>query len=717
MKKSRNKISDRFGLGNMAFGHVSKVLFILGIVVHVRLVHGGGSTDQLSVSAKGAAAFVEEFAAKHIGTSSPGMSVAIVKNGKTLYAGGFGMAEMGGNIPMHARSLVRVGSLSKLFTTTAVLQLRDSGKLKSLDEKIENLLPGTLPKVSQDMGVSGSLTLRQILTHTAGLEDKILGSLVSKSKLSVANNGTSFLEHFPRAIRNPGGVPAESNHAFALLGHLITTLSEQEFDDFVQEHIFSPLQMKHSTHRVYDPNDPVAQLLAEGGDQSDTNQLNMAVGYSKESISSFSRSPDMFSSMAPSGGLVTTASDMAEYLKMILSKGENGGRILSSNSVKEMCDTHVRAFPGASSGKNGDGIALTWYEQSYSNGMRVLQHFGEIPGFASLAAIIPLEKLGVFVAFNVNDNSLRQTFLNDFVTRFSASDKSKRPAVAPVNVGDLNSYVGSYRPTRSSYSSFEYALSLPNQLLVSVSPSGQLTLQVTTLMSSAFSPPTFELVPVSNINAPSREPVQRAGPVVVFSVISKEASNTPQSLKYVAFLPGGTEATSPAHYMVTNVLGLGTASYEPIKYYGSFEFVVQAAKASHITFAAFLALWMLLGLFRAIFSGSGKPREGPPPARLENIAAFTCISFLGFSGLLALGVWKNGGFSEILAHPRLPSSLRIIFFGSFLCQISTVSLVANIIQEGRRHSIITTLATIIVGAAAIVTTVIHYELRFWIMNV
>jgi CubicO group peptidase (beta-lactamase class C family) len=179
-----------------------------------------------------------------------GAVVVVVKNGETVLAKGYGYSDVAAHIPVDPEhTLFRPGSTSKLFTWTAVMQLVEQGKL-DLDRDVNAYLDFRLP----DRGAP--ITLRNIMTHTAGFEEKVK-DLIADDPARLVPLRTYVAEGIPARIFKAGTTPAYSNYATALAGYIVQRVSGQSFDDYVDAHIFKPLGMTHSSFRQ-----PLPEALA-----------------------------------------------------------------------------------------------------------------------------------------------------------------------------------------------------------------------------------------------------------------------------------------------------------------------------------------------------------------------------------------------------------------------------------------------------------------------
>jgi len=159
----------------------------------------------------------------------PGATVSVVSGGKRVFSAGYGLADVEDRTPFDpGTSLVRIASVTKLFTATAVMQLVQQGKL-DLHADVNRYLrtfriPATYPR---------PITLDDLLSHTAGFEDLTVG-IGARSQQDVPPLGTYLADHLPARIRPPGEVSAYSNYGAALAGYIVSQVSGEPYDQYVQ---------------------------------------------------------------------------------------------------------------------------------------------------------------------------------------------------------------------------------------------------------------------------------------------------------------------------------------------------------------------------------------------------------------------------------------------------------------------------------------------------
>ena len=248
----------------------------------------------------------------------PGAVVSVVAGGETVFAQGYGLADVEHGTPMSATgSLVRIASVTKLFTWTAVMQQVEAGRL-DLDADVNTYLDFTVPAT-----FPAPVTLRTLMNHTAGFEDHIVGT-GARTAEDVPPLRDYLAANMPRRIYPPGVVPAYSNYGAGLAGYIVSRVSGEPYDEYVQRHLLDPLGMAHST-----ATEPVPAALASG----------LARSYDSDTGATV---PFTFDRMPPDGSMSTTAADMARFAAAHLG---HGPAILSAGHDGHHARAHVRRRP------------------------------------------------------------------------------------------------------------------------------------------------------------------------------------------------------------------------------------------------------------------------------------------------------------------------------------------------------------------------------------
>ena len=390
-----------------------------------------------------------------------GATVAIVKDGKLLFAKGYGFSDVAAKKPVSPEeTMFRPGSVSKLFTWTSVMQLVEQGKLdldKDVNEYIDFKIPGAFGK---------PITLKNLLTHTPGFEEQVKDLITNK--VETPNLGNYLKTHIPARIFPPGTVPAYSNYGAALAGYIVERVSGEPFDQYVQNHIFKPLGMTHST---FD------QPLPEGF------APNMSNGYKIGS-----EKPEPFETVtpAPAGSLSSSAVDMAQFMLAHLQNGKYGDtQILKPETAQLM---HSRLF-GLDPAANA--MAYGFYEEE-RNGQRIIGHAGDTECFHSDLHLMLDRGIGFFISYNSAGRGQvtpRTILWERFLDRYFPF--TPQAATAPENVKqDVAAVSGTYEVSRRSESSFFKTFSLLGE--TKVSPGENDTIQVDSLLAPNGKPKSWQ---------------------------------------------------------------------------------------------------------------------------------------------------------------------------------------------------------------------------------
>lgn len=381
--------------------------------------------------------------------SSASGIVTIVRNDQVIFAKGYGFKDIDERVPVDpASTLFRPGSTSKLFTWMAVMQLVEQGKL-DLDKDVNAYLENFQIKEAFEEPV----TLRHIMTHTAGFEDGGLGYLIIVDEEKILSLADAMKKYQPRRINPPGAQSSYSNYATALAGLIVANVSGLSFNDYIQKNIFDVLGMNNST--FYEP------LPASLEDQ-------MAGGYQLENGRYEAKPFELIASFGPAGGLSSTGLDMAKFGTAILNSGEyDGARILGEETMRLMLS---RAF---SHDDRMMGMALGFYETD-ENGVRIVGHGGDTFHFHSDLAVDLENDIAIFTSFTGDGGStVRSAIVPAFYDQYFP--RSEEPPDVPDGFAELAAkYGGMYHFWRHNFSTIEHVLALPPE--VRITPTEENTL-------------------------------------------------------------------------------------------------------------------------------------------------------------------------------------------------------------------------------------------------
>jgi len=382
---------------------------------------------------------------------SPSGAVAIAHRGELILAKGYGFQDIEEQIPVDPyTTLFRPGSVSKLFTWVAVMQLVEQGRL-DLDTDVNTYLDSFKIRDTFERPI----TLRDIMTHTAGFEDGSLGYLIIEDPEKAIPLKEAMERYQPLRVNPPGAQTAYSNYATALAGMIVSDISGIPFSDYIREKILEPLGMRHSSF-----DEPLPEDLAE----------TMAASY-KVDKGAFAEQPfEIISSFGPAGALSATVTDMVRFAQAILNGGElDGQRILKEATVEEML---TRNF---SHDDRLMGMALGFYESDYE-GTRVMGHGGDTRWFHSYLGIDAAHDLVFFASFaGPGGSPVRSALFPAFYEEFFPRGESA--PVPPEGFAErAGKYAGSYAFWRNNFSTIEKALGLAYS--VDVAPTEDDTLMV-----------------------------------------------------------------------------------------------------------------------------------------------------------------------------------------------------------------------------------------------
>jgi CubicO group peptidase (beta-lactamase class C family) len=377
-----------------------------------------------------------------------GAVVAVVKDEKVLFAKGYGFADVAKRKPVSSSdTLFRPGSISKLFTWTSVMQLVEQGKLE-LDRDVNDYLDFKIPAK-----FGKPITLRNIMTHTSGFEETAKELFVADAA-RMRPLGEYLRDHIPARIFPPGVTPAYSNYATALAGYIVQRISGKPFDQYVAEHIYTPLGMLHSTFEQ--PLPPNLLPLMSNGYQRGSQPAK----------------PFEFVQAFPAGSVSTSATDMCAFMLAHLQDGQwNGAQILKPETAKLM---HSRAF---GSDPRLNGMALGFYEET-RNGHRILGHGGDTLYFHSDLHIIPDASVGFFVSYNSagkGEVSSRTFLFEKFLDRYFPYTPHAAVPVASAKE-DAQKVTGLYIGSRRGEATFLRITELLGQLKVFFNSDGTMSI-------------------------------------------------------------------------------------------------------------------------------------------------------------------------------------------------------------------------------------------------
>ncbi|MBL4603745.1 MAG: beta-lactamase family protein [Emcibacteraceae bacterium] len=377
-------------------------------------------------------------------------TVGIVKDGKVILNKGYGYQNIKDHILINAETtLMRPGSVSKLFTWVAVMQMVEQGKL-DLDVDVNNYLDNFKIK---DTYPGKPVTMRHIMTHSAGFEDGAMGYLIKTDPASIIPLADSMKKYQPARVNPPGAQTAYSNYATGVAGLIVANLSGLDFNSYIKQNIFDVIGMNNSSFA-----EPLPADLNE----------NMAMSYTFSAEQYAEKAFEIIANFGPAGSLSSTSSDMLKFGLAILNGGEyEGGRILKQETVEQML---TRNF---SHDDRLMGMALGFYETDLG-GTRLVGHGGDTMHFHSNLAIDIENNMVIYTSFGGGGGSKIRTALTPAIYD-AFSPRATEVITPPADFADrAEKYAGNYSFWRGNFSSIEKAMGMMGGIPVIATPDNTL---------------------------------------------------------------------------------------------------------------------------------------------------------------------------------------------------------------------------------------------------
>jgi CubicO group peptidase (beta-lactamase class C family) len=402
-----------------------------------------------------------------------GAVVVVARDGQILVERGYGYSDVARRTPVDPkRTLFRQGSVSKLFTWTAVMQLVERGKI-NLDTDINHYLDFKIP--SRD---GQPVTLRNLMQHTGGFEEYAKG-LASDDPKTALSTETRLKRWTPERIFPPGTTPAYSNYGAALAGYIVQRVSGEPFDAYIARHVLAPLEMPYSTFRQPLPA-TLAPWMSKGYSVASQDNRNAVKGIPR-SANGATGDPKGFEILdPPAGALSSTGEDMAHFMIAHLQDGAyRDARILQPATAQRMHDSPLTLLPPL------NRMELGFYETNI-NHREVIGHLGDTQYFHTALHLFLKEHVGFYVSFNSQGEGgaaleLRGALFEDFADRYFPDTGQDGPGieqaggVAPDTAAQhARMLAGTWVLSRRFESNFANVTELLGQVTIRVGPKGEL---------------------------------------------------------------------------------------------------------------------------------------------------------------------------------------------------------------------------------------------------
>ena len=368
------------------------------------------------------AGFVSRVEALRRSAGVPGLSIAIVENGRTTLAQGWGVRKLGAPETVDADTIFPNGSTGKAFTVAALATLVDQGKLKWDDHVIDHM-----PWFAMyDPWVTREMTVRDLLVHRSGL-GLGAGDLLQVPRTNLSRRESVWRLRYIKPATSFRSAYAYDNVLYMAAGQLIEEVSGQPWERFVLEHVLRPVGMTHSTSdsparfAELDRAWPHARLdgpLRGMGTQVVLNERD-----------------ELGRNAAPAGGLTVSANDMARWMTVQLAHGvlPGGGRLFSEAASAEMWKPVViqpiQPMPAALKASEPlfHDYALAWDVEDYK-GAKIISHGGAVFGFQSSVVLVPEKKVGFTILINSEDGELIKGLMYELLDHYLGKPTQDWPA-------------------------------------------------------------------------------------------------------------------------------------------------------------------------------------------------------------------------------------------------------------------------------------------------
>ena len=393
--------------------------------------------------------FLDQVIQEQIGEDHiAGAAVSVVQDGEVIFAKGYGLADVAANKPVDPETtLFLIGSISKIFTDTAVMQLVEKGKLDlyvDVNTYLDFKIPDTYPE---------PITLTDLMTHSSGLDEVFWGAAATGPD-GILPLGEYVRTYLPVRVRPPGIVESYSNYGISLVGYIVERVSGQPYADYVKEHIIQPLGMNRTIPGAILP-DSLTQDLSlpyvylDGNFHTDQDAM-------------------MYLHSTPSGSYRSTATDMARFMIAHLEGGAyQNARILNPETVELMGTQNFTADPRMQGWAHG-------FEVLRAENPRVIGHGGATDNFFAKMWLIPEARLGIFIVDNTfSGRPMTEQVMAAFIEHYFPAPIPP-PVMMTGSTTDLHALEGDYASTNVSIATVEKAKLMVSTLTVKAQDDGSL---------------------------------------------------------------------------------------------------------------------------------------------------------------------------------------------------------------------------------------------------
>jgi len=397
---------------------------------------------------------------KHIA----GVTVSVVQDGRVVLEKGYGFASF--TPPRRvdpATTLFRIGSISKTFTWIEVMRAVEAGKI-DLDAPVNGYLPPELRV--PDEGFKQPIRVRDLMTHSAGFEDRVLGVLFADDAAEVLPLDDFLRRYRPRRVREPGELSSYSNYGAALAGAIVEQVNDAKWQDLIERDVLEPLGVKHITGR--EPYPPRADLPAPLAAEL---AADLSTPFRWNGVAYDAREFEYTTQIAPAGAMSASARDMARYMLLLLGDGTLDAVTVFGPNAARAFRTPLTKLP-----PEVGALDAGFFQSPLPGGFVGYGHNGGTLSFFSNMTVVPALRLGIFVSTNTEGGgALSDPLAGRVVEHFYAPPREPPSAPGKLDVAAARrAYAGEYRTTRRRYDGLEGFVMRLQTASVSVSPDGYL---------------------------------------------------------------------------------------------------------------------------------------------------------------------------------------------------------------------------------------------------
>lgn len=364
----------------------------------------------------------------------PGGVFVLVQGDSIIHINGYGLGNIETKTPISAyNSIFQIASITKTFVGISIMQLYEDKKLK-----LDNDINDYLTSLNIDYKYNAPVTIRQLLTHTAGFDQRNLYVSVKNDK-DIIPLDEHLKKRMPKQIRRSGEVFTYSNYGYALLALIIEDITGLSFKEYVNRYVFEPLEMNTSSF-----------------DRNQKLKNDYVLSYSKNNGSFKPYELDNLL-IHPAGGINSTAIDMSNYIKMFLNDGVyKNKQILDSSSIALQFNSIFKNYEET---EEGWSLGFTAYQRS--DGVKIFGHGGDWQEAHSQFMLFPEENMGLFISVNASKGSFMSTFLSKILKKMIPKKENKKSteldftASSNLSKRSLDLFSGTYRGTKYAYSTID----------------------------------------------------------------------------------------------------------------------------------------------------------------------------------------------------------------------------------------------------------------------